>query len=379
VTRIGRSASLVRLATVTGEAADIGGPVLVVGAGLIGTSVAMALSREGVAVHLRDVDPTVAHVAASRAGLSDAPPADDPAVVVVATPPDQLAETIAAALDDFPQATVTDVGSVKAAVLRDLRERGADVARYVGGHPMAGSERSGPLASAPDLFDGRSWAVVAHDDSAPAAVADVEAMARRCGAVVVRMDAEQHDLAVARVSHLPHVVAAVTAGLLQGAPDDQLALSGQGLRDVTRIAGSDPVLWRQIVCANAAALAPLVAELRDRLDDLVTSLRTAQPDAVEKALAAGVAGAASVPGKHGGPTLSLTQVTVAIPDRPGALAELFAHVGEAGVNIEDLRIDHDPGRQYGHVELDVSADHADRLVDALTEREWTAHRYPRTS
>lgn len=364
----------------TDEAAttDIGGPVLVVGAGLIGTSVAMALARAGLVVHLRDIDRTVAHVAASRAGASEAAPASEPSAVVVATPPDQLAASVADALEEFPGAVVTDVGSVKSAVLAALHASGADVDRYVGGHPMAGSERSGPLASSPDLFAGRSWAVVPHALSAPAAVAVVEEIARRCGAVVVRMSAEQHDLAVARVSHLPHVVAAVTAGLLLGAPDEHLALSGQGLRDVTRIASSDPVLWRQIVSANAVALAPLVAELRDRLDDLHTSLQTAQADAVEKALAEGVAGASAVPGKHGGPTLELTQVTVAIPDRPGALAELFAHVGEAGVNIEDLRIDHDPGRDYGHVELDVSADHADRLVVALTERDWTAHRYPRT-
>jgi prephenate dehydrogenase len=339
----------------------------------------MALTREGVTVHLRDIDATRAHVSASRAGASDAQPSVEPAVVVVATPPEPLAETIAGALGEFPTATVTDVGSVKASVLRELRERGADVTRYVGGHPMAGSERSGPLASAPDLFDGRSWAVVPHDASGAQAIADVEAIARVCGASVVRMDADQHDLAVARVSHLPHVVAAVTAGLLRDAPEEHLALSGQGLRDVTRIAASDPELWRQIVSANAAALSPLVAELRDRLDELLESLRAAQSQDVEKVLEAGVAGAASVPGKHGGPTLSLTAVTVAIPDRPGALAELFAHVGEAGVNIEDVRIDHDPSRAYGHVELDVAAEHADRLVEALTERDWTAHRYPPTS
>jgi prephenate dehydrogenase len=335
----------------------------------------MALVRVGVAVHLRDVDTTVAQVAASRARASDRPPDREPAVVVVATPPEQLASAVADALAEFPHAVVTDVGSVKSFVFDELSARGADLARFVGGHPMAGSERSGPLASAPDLFDGRSWAIVAHADSSPSAIAAVEAIAKRCGAVVVHMSAEQHDLAVARVSHLPHVVAAVTAGLLQGAPDEHLALSGQGLRDVIRIAGSDPALWRQIVCGNAAALAPLVAELRDRLDDLVTSLLSAQGDAVEKALAAGVAGAQAVPGKHGGPALELTRVTVAIPDRPGALAELFAHVGEAGVNIEDLRIDHDPGRDYGHVELDVAADQADRLIDSLTERDWTAHRY----
>jgi prephenate dehydrogenase len=369
------------LATVTDETrgTTLDGPVLVVGAGLIGTSVAMALVRAGVAVHLRDLDPTVALVAASRAGASDAPPASAPSVVVVATPPDDLAETVGAARAEFPAAVVTDVGSVKSAVLEELLGRGADVGRYVGGHPMAGSERSGPLASAPDLFDGRSWAVVPHAASSADAVATVEAVAWSCGGVVVRMTAEQHDLAVARVSHLPHLVAAVTAGLLEGAPEEHLALSGQGLRDVTRVAASDPALWRQIVGANAVALAPLVAELRDRLDELHTALRTEQAETVEKALAAGVAGASAVPGKHGGPSLDLTQVTVAIPDRPGALAELFAHVGEAGVNIEDMRIDHDPGRAFGHVELDISASHADGLVEALTERDWTAHRYPRSS
>jgi prephenate dehydrogenase len=366
---------LARLAGVVdpADAALRSGPVLVVGAGLIGTSVGMALGREGIRVHLRDVDATVAHVAASRGAGTDAQLDAEPSAVVVATPPERLAESIADALAEFAGAVVTDVGSVKASVLRDVRSHASDVSRYVGGHPMAGSERSGPLASAPDLFDGRSWAVVAHSDSAPAAVAVVEALARACGASVVRMDAEQHDVAVARVSHLPHLVAALTAALLRSAPDDHLALSGQGVRDVTRIAASDPVLWGQIVSANAVAIAPLLAELRDELDGLVSSLQDDAAEAVGKLLEAGVAGAAAVPGKHGGPVLDLSAVTVAIPDRPGALAELFAHVGEAGVNIEDLRIDHDPGRQYGHVEIDVAADQADRLVEALTARAWTAH------
>ena len=91
-------------------------------------------------------------------------------------------------------------------------------------------------------------------------------------------------------------------------------------------------------------------------------------------LAAGSAGTAKIPGKHGGPTLELAEVTVAIPDQPGALAQLFADTGDAGVNIEDLRIDHDPGRAYGHVEIDVAVDQADRLVEALVARGWSAHR-----
>ncbi len=145
----------------------IEGPVLVVGAGLIGASVAMADRAGGHRDFLRDLDSGVAHVAASRAGGSDAAPESRPQLVVIATPPDQLAREIAGALADYPAAVVTDVGSVKGRPLAELRERDIDLSRYVGGHPMAGSERSGPMASAADLFEGRTWAVVSRPDVDP--------------------------------------------------------------------------------------------------------------------------------------------------------------------------------------------------------------------
>ncbi|MBA3311227.1 MAG: prephenate dehydrogenase/arogenate dehydrogenase family protein, partial [Nocardioidaceae bacterium] len=136
------------------------GPVLVVGAGLVGSSVGLALVRAGVDVFVSDADPTVAHVAASRGAGSDSPLSVQPAVVVVATPPDHLGAEIAVALRTYPTAVVTDVGSVKAKPLAELVDSGVELRRYVGGHPIAGSERSGPLAAAADLFDGRAWAVV---------------------------------------------------------------------------------------------------------------------------------------------------------------------------------------------------------------------------
>jgi prephenate dehydrogenase len=350
------------------------GPVLVVGAGLIGASVGMALGRAGVKTYLSDVDATAAHVAASRGAGSDDPPPDDLGLVVVATPPDLLGAEIGRALAAYPDAIVTDVGSVKVRPLADLIAAGVDPSRYVGGHPMAGSERSGPLASAPDLFDGRAWAVVLHDAARPEAVAAVEWLATTCGAVATLMSAGEHDLAVARISHLPHLVAALAAGQLSAAPPEHLALSGQGLRDVTRIAAGDPVLWRQIVSANAAPLTELLLSVRDGIDELVASLGDGDQERVYAVLAAGVAGTEAIPGKHGGPSIELVEVTVAIPDEPGALARLFADSGDAGVNIEDVRIDHDPARAYGLVELDVSAEAADRLVEALGARGWSAHR-----
>jgi len=351
------------------------GAVVVVGAGLIGASVGMALVEAGVRVHVLDRDPAVAHVAASRGAGTDAPP--DPAtvqLVVVATPPASLGREIVAALSSYPTATVTDVGSVKALPLAQVRSSAADVQRYVGGHPLAGSERSGPLASASDLFVGRAWAVVPSPDCRPDAVARVHALVAACGATAVEMGADDHDRAVARTSHLPHLMAALTAATLVRGPGRHLALSGQGVRDVTRIAAGDPSLWSQIVLANAVPLATLLGELRDGLDELVISLDAQDPVGVEALLREGVAGTAAIPGKHGGAALPVAVVTVAIPDQPGALAQLFADTGDAGVNIEDLRIDHDPARRFGLVEIDVAETEATHLVEALGARGWTAHR-----
>ncbi len=356
----------------TGE--PLAGPVLVVGAGLIGASVGMALVRAGVPTHVYDVDPDVAHVAASRGAGSDLPPPRPPALVVVATPPDHLAAAIASALQDYPAAVVTDVGSVKAKPLASLLDRDITLDRYVGGHPMAGSERSGPLASSADLFDGRTWAVVARPDCHPDAIRSVEDLARICGANVVHMTTDEHDLAVARVSHLPHLIAALTAAQLVAAPAEHLALSGQGVRDVTRIAAGDPALWQQIITANAEAVTGLLTGLRDDLDALLESLHIDDGGALIRLLTAGVEGTAAIPGKHGGPAVPLEAVDVAIPDEPGALARLFADAGAADVNIEDLRIDHDPGRAFGLIEIDVAADSVERLLEALTARGWSVHR-----
>jgi prephenate dehydrogenase len=346
----------------------------VVGTGLIGTSIGLALARLGTPTYLRDADATTAHIAASRGAGFEGPLPGPPELVVVATPPQTLGTEIAAALAEFPDATVTDVGSVKTRPLLELRERGVAISRYVGSHPMAGSERSGPLAAAADLFDGRAWAVAVRDDCAPAAAATVLAMVEACRAVAVPMGSDEHDLAVARISHLPHVAAALVASQLADAPPEHLALSGPGVRDVTRIAAGDPRLWRQILAGNTEAVSGLLRRLRADIDDMIDSLATGDGARVEKLLEAGVAGTTAIPGKHGGPSLQLTAVTVAIPDEPGALARLFADAGAAGVNVEDVRIDHDPGRAFGLVELDVAAAAAPGLVEALTTRGWAAHR-----
>jgi prephenate dehydrogenase len=267
---------------------------------------------------------------------------------------------------------------VKSKPLRDARALVAsaeDLSRYVGSHPMAGSERSGPLAGRADLFDGATWAITPHENSAPEAVELVRRLAEAAGARTVELSVADHDLAVARVSHLPQLMSSLAAGTLVDAPAAHLELSGQGVRDVTRIAAGDPGLWTQIVSANSPALSGLLEGIRDELDRLLIALgKEEATDEVTAVLNRGVSGAIRVPGKHGAPHIELVPVLVTIPDRPGQLARLFADAAESGANVEDLRIDHSPGRPIGEVELSVKPASVDQLVEVLTERGWAVHR-----
>jgi prephenate dehydrogenase len=346
-------------------------PVLIVGAGLVGTSLGLALRRHDVEVVLSDRDP--AHLrTALGLGAGRAYDGGPVGLVVVAVPPDHVGPEIARALADT-DAIVTDVGSVKTAPLLAL-DGVVGTERYAGGHPMAGSERSGPLAATPTLFDARPWAVTPHRHSSPAATQAVEELARLAGASVVRLSPEEHDAAVARTSHLPHLLSVLVAGRLADAPPDHLALSGQGVRDVTRVAGGDPALWQQIVAGNAAAVAGLLTQVRDQLDVLIDAVATGDRGSLGEILERGVAGTRAIPGKHGGPLRPTASVFVSVPDHPGELARLFADAGASDVNIEDVRIDHDPARETGLVELVVDETRAEHLHTALGDRGWETHR-----
>ncbi|MFT4084232.1 MAG: prephenate dehydrogenase [Nocardioides sp.] len=359
------------------DAAPLTGPVEVIGAGLLGTSVALACRRAGLEVLLSDTAPD--HVRTARAlGAGRArTAADQPRLVVVAVPPAQLGTVIAEALVATAPygAVVTDVGSVKSSPLAEVAALApAEIERYVGSHPMAGSERSGPLAASAALFDGRPWAVTAHPSARADAVAAVTALAELCGGVPVELDPAAHDRAVARTSHVPHLMSALVAARLADAPAADLALSGQGVRDVTRVAAGDPRLYGQIVAGNADAVVELLGEVRAQLEVLIRAIGGGDRTALQGVLAEAVAGTRAIPGKHGAPDAPSSTVYVAVPDHPGELARLFADVGEIGVNIEDVRMDHDPGRQVGLAELVVTQDAADRLETSLESRGWVTHR-----
>lgn len=356
---------------------DLGGPVLVIGTGLIGTSAALALRRRGVPVLLEDVDPIQLWTAEQLgAGHRWSPDADgpEPALVVVAVPPRHAAEIIASACERFPRATITDVTSVKERVLHDAAELGADIRRVVGGHPMAGREVSGAVGARADLMDGRWWILTPGPATEAARLDQVRQMVRACGALVVDMTAAEHDRAVALVSHAPQVMSSVLAEQLVGARAEYVQIAGQGLRDMTRIAGSDSALWTDILSANAGPVAEVVAAVMDGLGSALTDLRqVAEGDTEGKAgltrvLTRGASGRKRIPGKHGAAALAYAEVAVLIADRPGELARLFVAAGEAGINLEDVRIEHVLGRPSGLVELSVQPEAAEGLAAALLDR-----------
>ncbi len=356
------------------SAGALTGPVEIVGTGLIGTSIALACRRAGIEVLLTDAAPDHVRTASGLGAGRPRQEGDVAQLVVVAVPPDALGAAVTDALDAAgPETVVTDVGSVKAAPLAAVAAHPA-VSRYVGSHPMAGTEHSGPLTASAALFEGRPWAVTPGPDATPAASRVVEALVRVCGATPVRLSPTEHDRAVARTSHVPHLMAALVAGTLAGAVPDHLALSGTGVRDVTCVAGGDPRLYSQIIGGNAGAVADLLVEVRDRLDLVLEAVAAGDRAGLESLLAYGQAGTRAIPGKHGAAPQPMEAVRVAVPDHPGELARLFADAGASGVNIEDVRIDHDPGRPVGLVELDVVAVRAEQLRVALESNGWATHR-----
>ena len=352
--------------------------IAVIGTGLIGTSIALALRGHGSTVWLTDSDPAAARLAADLGAGELLPDAtNDPAdVAVIAVPPAAVAATLAEAQTRNLAHSYTDVASVKQLPVADARNQGCDLTGYVPGHPLAGREKHGPAAARADLFLGRTWALCPLPETSEAAIQAVTDLVRTCGAVPLRTDPAAHDRWVALISHAPHLVAAAMAARLEEAPGEALDLAGQGLRDVTRIAAGDTALWTQILSANAAPVAEVLAAVAADLAEAARVL--AEDDGSDKAVAAlldrGQAGVARIPGKHGGAPREFAVVQVVIPDQPGELARLFDATGAAGVNIEDVRIEHSPGLPVGVAELSVRPAAAAMLLDALEAGGWPVRR-----
>ena len=347
--------------------------VRIVGTGLLGASIGLALRSQGIDVALADSSPSSVHLASDLGAGRPARDDDKPKIIVVCVPPDVTADVIEAELKAFPEAVVTDVASVKLSPLRQLQSRGVDIAHYVGGHPLAGRERGGAISARGDLFIGRPW-VVCRDEETPVwALALVEDLVLDLGAVPIEMTPEAHDEAVGLVSHVPQIVSSLMAKQLEGASDEAVRLAGQGVRDVTRIAASSPELWIQILGANKDSIVGVLENLQKDLQSVTDALRDVNAPGARKVIAeemaAGNAGVARLPGKHG-QNKRYAQIVVLIDDRPGQLAQLLTELGELNINLEDLRLEHAEGAQMGMVEFSVVPEVRDTLVSELEKRNW---------
>lgn len=359
-------------------------PVHIVGAGLIGTSAGLALRGVGVDVSLEDQSETSVALARDL-GAGRITGEVSPGLVVVATPPDVAPGIVLESLRRWPEAVVTDVTSVKQVILADVVRAGVPIDRYIGSHPMAGRERSGAISGRADLFEGRSWVLCPHETTDPRATELVARLARATGAAVRTLSPPDHDAAVAAVSHVPQVAASLVAARLEHLSEQAIGLAGQGVRDVTRIAASDPGLWTQILSGNAPAVAAILRDLSADLTRVVGALDAlgdSEDDVADapgaravlaRSIADGNAGHSRLPGKHGAGTAAYSVVSVVVDDSPGELARLLVEIGEEGVNLEDLRLDHGIGLPFGLAEVHVLPQVAGPLTEALQSRGWQIH------
>ena len=347
--------------------------IAVVGTGLIGTSIAMASARVGCTVAGWDADASTAAAAGERAAMRVTSSLEeavvDAEIVIVCTPVPAIAGLAARALVSAPAAAVTDAGSIKEDVVRgvaDLAGLGGS-ARFVGGHPMGGSERSGPEHASPAVVDGIVWALTPSENADPTVVSRVEGWVERIGGRPMRMSPARHDRLVAFVSHLPQVASTALMALAATEEADEpeiLLLAAGGFRDLTRLASSNPALWSQILLANRHGIAAAIDLYTERLAGLRDMVLEGRGRDVEAMFAAAKQARLRLAAK---PTVraGIAVLQVQVPDRPGALAELTSTMAESSVNIEDLQIVHSPEGGRGTVHLTVAASSADDALRIL--------------
>ena len=346
----------------------------VIGTGLIGTSIALgAQHRLGLRVRGFDADEEALAAAAARGALEPATSLEKAVrgadLVIVCTPVSAIPRAAGAALH-ASDAVVTDAGSVKAGVMRAVREvAGAETVRFVGGHPLTGSERSGPAAAAVGLLDGATWALTPGEETDPGAVRLVEDVVRRLGATPVRLEPERHDAIVAVVSHLPQVASTAlmraAASRASGEPG-LLMLAAGGFRDLTRLAASTPELWVDILLANRELLGPALDSYVEELRHLAKLVEDGDAGALRAAFREAKGERLALAAKPQART-GLVILAVPIPDRPGALAEITTILAEREVNIEDIEMVHSAEGARGAVHFTVGAADAETATQALRE------------
>lgn len=326
----------------------------VFGTGLLGGSVGLALRSQDWFVAGFDPDPQALHVALERGAVEaelQAPDTDGFDLVVLAAPPEAVVEQLEAT---STEALVTDIAGVK----KPIVDAAAHLPHFVGGHPMAGGETSGASLASSSLFHGARW-ILTSDGASAEDLESVSSIVSSLGANPVVMTAEEHDAAVAMVSHLPHLLAAALMGLAEG-DQSTLGLAGGGFRDLTRIAAGDSAWWSEVLSANSN-------HVNASIDDLIGLLQTwkglmaddgnaALRDVLETARQARLS-----LGEHH------TQVRVVLLDRPGEIARVGHALENSRVDVRDFQLRHGEHGGGGILTISVRGDGRDALTMALVD------------
>jgi prephenate dehydrogenase len=340
------------------------GRALVVGTGLIGGSIGLALRERGWRVTGRDLDEKRAARALELGALDEVGDDPDADVVFIATPVGAVAEEARRALTG--DRVVTDVGGVKSPIVSAVGD-----ARFVGGHPMAGSEQEGVDGADASLFAGATWVLTPTDDTDTTAYTRVRAVVSSLGADVVALRPDDHDTLVALVSHVPHLTAAALMQLAAGGAEEHVALlrlAAGGFRDMTRVAAGHPGIWPDICAENREAIVAGIDALQMALGDMRTLVdsgdRSGLLDRLEDARRARINLPTSAPRPE-----ELTEIRVPVPDRAGVIAEISTLVSELGINMFDLETVHS-AEGGGLLVFLVESGSADVVRGALLARKY---------
>jgi prephenate dehydrogenase len=345
----------------------------IIGTGLIGASIGLAAKRAGVErVAGWDVDPRALEMASERGAVDDAAGSLAEAVAgaelaVVAAPVATLAAEVEATLAASEEpCTVTDVGSTKGAVCEQV----SDQVRFIGGHPVCGSEARGPEHASGELFQGATWFLTPSAETEPARYRLLHGFVASLGALPVAIDAQAHDRLLALTSHLPHALANLLlnqAGATRVSGHEALSAAGGSLRDMTRVAGANPRIWVDIFLDNAEALKASLGEHRRRVEELERALDAGDAGFLARWIGEAAGNRRRLLEEAYADAGALQRLQVHVPDRPGVFAGITQALAAERINIEDFEMHHMTPERGGTLEILVSGEQEARRASALLE------------
>jgi prephenate dehydrogenase len=346
----------------------------IVGTGLIGTSIALRAGQAGMKLELADSNLTNLNLAKDLLApyLLDSENAQLIDLVIVATPPMTTFEVLKAEFESNPNAIFIDIGSVKTNLVAKVEGLSDLKSRFLGTHPMAGRESAGASSAQADLFEGRAWILTPTTSTSPEIIELIAQFVKLMGATPYQMLPEKHDQVLAYISHLPQILStSLSATILESRED--VSLAGQGLRDMTRIAGSNGELWSEILQENQQAVLHALGDFEGKIAELRAAVLNSNKNSIVEAFRSGNEGRALVSGKHGAKPRNYEYLLIVIKDEPGALSKLFNECASIGANIEDLSIEHSPGQFTGLITLAFSLEDAKKVRAHLEAQDWKVH------